>query len=132
MKHFKNHKRGFTIIEVMTALVVAALILTPLFHLFNSVIGRSRKISYRLDRVLRGRTFFDKKKDHTKTMEQAIDDPQSIVRYQQVPLDQRSQLSGIEGLEREEVTISWSDLQGEQKEYLVSFVYVQPEEKKEK
>lgn len=136
MIHFKNHKRGFTLLEVMAAMIVAALILGPIFNLFSGTMNRIRNASRKLDRIVMGKTFLyethlaqKKTKSNETGIEKKIDDPESTMRYEIMPVSERSSLAGIEGLQREEILISWSDVHGDHTDTLVAFVYKRPKSK---
>lgn len=123
MIHFKTRHNGFSLLEVMMTMVIVAFVLLPIFNLLSRVLHAVETESQRLDQIV------EQKKLLLKTLDSSLDlQNKKIV----TSVNAISELAHIEGLQRQEVSISWSDLQGEHEERLIYFVYVQPEEKKEK
>ena len=48
MIHFKNHKRGFTLIETLLSMMIVGIVLTPLFILHGVIMQRVNKSSKQL------------------------------------------------------------------------------------
>ena len=57
MMHFKNHKRGFTLIEVMMAMMIAALTLTPIFLMYTMIMRRVSKSSRAYEYIILCKNF---------------------------------------------------------------------------
>ncbi len=134
MMNFKNHN-GFTLIEVMIAVAIMGLLLSPLFVLQSSVMNTVSKYSQRLVRVLAGQAFFGqiqleralnpKLDKETKK----IDDPESTFEYSFDDIDEKSKLAKFKDVGLKEVLTKWNSLEGPQEEALISFIF-DPEQEK--
>lgn len=137
MKHFKNHKHGFTLIEVMFSMVIAALVLSPLFLTFTMVIQRVNSSSRAYDRIILCKNFLQEAHQkqepeaHDFSLEKKEIDFDATLTYSlDRGLDQKSTLKSLKGLHREMVTIFWTEDGQKKQERLVAFVYKKPEPKK--
>ena len=154
MMHFKNHKhgyalradqgfaqradQGFTIIETVLALVITGLILTPVFILHGALLQRVNRSSRSFNALLAGKHFLyearQKQEPEAQTflLEKIDDESGAKLHYElQAGLDKKSPLHSCVGLHKETVTIKWTEQGQSRQEKLVTFVYKQPEQKKQ-
>lgn len=136
MIHFKN-RNGFTLIEAMIAVAIAAIILTPLFILQGVVLQNVDRVSRKLHRIFFAEDFlYEARRSMVPeirvfTLEKKIDDPATVLQYKFGPLDKKSALGAINNLHVERVTITWQDQRRQREEQLIRFVY-KPEQKKKR
>jgi prepilin-type N-terminal cleavage/methylation domain-containing protein len=133
MMHSKKHKGGFTLIEVVLALMITALTLTPIFIMHGTIVQRVFKSSRAFDVIMycKELLYFARQKQEAGAQEFSLEKP--IVDFDgtrtyrlEKGIDQKSSLASIEGLHKEFVTMSWTE-QGQKKhEQLVTFVYKKP------
>lgn len=136
MIHSKNHKSGFTIVEVIIAMAITALSLTPIFVMHGMI----------LERVSRGATTFEiileckallveaRQKQDPDAQEFSLEKPvvelDATRRYElDKSVDQKSSLATVAGLHRESVIMHWTRDGQKKQERLVTFVYKKPEQK---
>lgn len=131
---FKNHK-AFTLIETMFALAIAALVLTPLFILQGTMLQQVSRASNKIERIIFIATQFMWEAKlkmppdaQTFTLEKKIDDPLTFLKYEVIPLPEKSSLAQINSLYRERVVISWEDGTTKRESELINFIY-KPERK---
>ena len=137
MIHSKNHKHGFTLIEVIMALAITALVLTPIFILHGTIMQRVNRGSIAFDMILYGKALLieaRQKQDPEAqefTLDKKFNEYEATGKYTlDKSVDQKSSLASLPGLHRELTTVNWVE-QGEKKqERLVTFVYKKPEQKK--
>jgi len=136
MIHFKNHN-GFTLIEVILALAITGLVLTPVFIIYTTILQRVTKASKQLNMILYCKELLGqaRQKQEPDAQEFKLEKPvaefDATVKYElNKSIDQKSALASLPGLHREVVTIDWTDLGEKQQERLVTFVYKKPEQKK--
>jgi prepilin-type N-terminal cleavage/methylation domain-containing protein len=137
---FKNPKNfGFTLIEVMLAMMIAALTLTPLFAMFTTIMKRVNKSSYAYEHVVLCKKFLyeARQKQETDAQEFSLDkkeneyDATLSYSLNKGVTEQSSLLKSAQGLHRETVTISWQENGQKKQDRLVAFVYKKPEQKKQ-
>ncbi len=128
MIHFKN-RRGFTLIEAMVAVAIAAIILTPLFILQGVVLQNVGRMSRTLHRIFWAQHFLYEArriKDpevRDFTLEKKIEDPECVLKYELKAVAKKSSLSQIADIRKEQVTITWQDQRRTREEQIISFVY---------
>ena len=137
MIHFKNHKSGFTLIEVMLALMIVAFALTPVFSLLTTVMQRVRSSAVKYSWIVMAKNVLyeaHQKQDPTAQTfsleKQEIDFDGMLTYSLEKEVNQKSSLKGLQGLHPEKVVISWTELGQKKRQQLVSFVYKKPEQKK--
>ncbi len=137
MIHFKNRKSGFTLIETVLAMSIAALVFTPILIILTTVIQRVNKYATEYNYLLMGKTVLyesrQKQDPDAQTFsfdKQATDFGPSISYSLEKSVDQKSSLAALQVLHRESVKISWTEQERKKHEELVTFVYKQPEQKK--
>jgi prepilin-type N-terminal cleavage/methylation domain-containing protein len=138
MMYFKNHKCGFTLIEVMLSMMIVAIVLTPLFILHGVIMQRVNKSSRQLYAILWAKQLLYEARQKQEpeaqvfTLEKKIEASSAKLKYSlDDGIDAKSSLAAQVGLHRERVSVKWTDHQAvEQHEELVTYVYKQPEQKK--
>lgn len=138
MMSFKNHNNGFTLIEVLLALAIVAIMLTPLFITFGMVMERVNWSSRSFDALLLCKDFLlkSRQKQDPQVLEfsqekQDKDFFDANLTYSLKKISEKQgQLGQIEGLLQETITISWQDQGQKKQEKLVTYVYKKPEQKK--
>ena len=138
MIRFKNHKRGFTLIEVLISLAITGVVLTPLFMLHEMIMNRVNRSAKEFEYMLLCKNFLfsARQKQEPQAQEFSLEKTEiafdaSLTYALEKGVDPKSSLASIPGLHREIVRVSWTDLQGTKKQdRLVTFVYKTPEQKK--
>jgi len=137
MIRFKNHKHGFTLIEVMLSMMIMGLVLCPLFILFGMIMQRVNRSSRSYDYILLGKNFLQEAHQKQEPEAQSfslekkeIDFDATLTYSLDKGVDQKSVFASLKGLHREVVNASWTENGQKKQEQLVSFVYKKPEQKK--
>jgi len=138
MIHSKNHNRyGFTLIETLLAIAIAGTVLTPIFILYGSIMQRVNKGFHTCTAFLFGKQVLHHARQkqepqaNTFTLEEKNESFGITAHYSlQQNSNKQSQLANIEGLHTEVVTLTWTEHNQEKKDFLVTFVYKNPEHKK--
>jgi prepilin-type N-terminal cleavage/methylation domain-containing protein len=138
--HSKNHNNkssGFTLIETVMALAITALVLTPIFILYGSILQRVNRASIAFDMILDCKALLidARQKQEPDAQEFTMDKPvgefNATCKYVlDKSVDQKSSLASLPGLHRESVTIDWMEQVQKKQERLVTFIYKKPEQKK--
>jgi prepilin-type N-terminal cleavage/methylation domain-containing protein len=137
MMRFKNHKRGFTLVEVMLSMMIMGLALSPIFILFSMIMQRVNRSSRAYDAVLLCKNFLQEAHQKQEPEAQSfslekkeIDFDVTLTYSLDKGVDQKSVFGSLQGLHRETVTATWLETGEKKEEQLVSFVYKKPEQKK--
>ena len=137
MMHFKSHKIGFTLVEVMLAMMIAALTLTPIFLMYATIIRGVNKSSRAYDYIIVCKNFLNEARQKQEpnaqsfSLEKKETDFDATLTYSlDKGVGQASALKSLQGLHREKVTISWQEDGRKKEEHLVAFMYKKPEQKK--
>ena len=137
MIHFKNPKHGFTLIETMLAMAIAALVFTPILIILSTVIQRVDRFAREFNYVLLGKNLLYEARQKQEPQAQIfsldktdIDSGATISYVLEKGVDQKSSLASTQGLHKESVKISWAEQERKKHEQLITFVYKQPEQKK--
>lgn len=137
MIHFKNHKRGFTLIEVVLAMSIAALVLTPILTILSTIIQRVDRSSKAFDYILlcKNLLYEARQKQEPDAQNFSLDktdvDSGAVLTYSfEKSVDPKSSLASLQGLHKELVTVAWKERDKKRQEQLVTFVYKKPEQKK--
>lgn len=128
---FRNKKKpGFTLIEVLLALAIIALVLTPVFLTQINVYKGSTKAARMLARIFAAKTMlitseFDLAPDARELrVEKKIDNPRTTLIYELKKVSEASALKKFKNLLNESVTMQWVDANGKKRqEKLVTFLY---------
>ena len=133
MMHFKNHKPGFTLVEVILALAITALVLTPIFIMHAMIFQRVSRSSQDFEVLMYCKNLLyearQKQEVDTQefTLEKGMVDFSGTRTYRlESGVDAKSSLHGIVGLHKESVTLNWTYLGEKKREQLVNFVYKNP------
>lgn len=129
MIRFKNHN-GFTLIEVLISVALIGIIMISIFALESTMFRAIVRWSHRVERMLHvvpfiARTRLDTQQSEKKEAEKEIRKPKTAVRYSRADLPKESSLGALQGLEKEEVALSWTEFQTKRSDAYVAFVYNQ-------
>jgi prepilin-type N-terminal cleavage/methylation domain-containing protein len=137
MIHSKNHKNGFTLIEVVLAMTIAALVLTPVFIMLSTIIQRVDRSSKAFNYILLCSNLLHQARQQqdpeaqTFSLDKAEIDFDATLTYSlEKGVDQKSSLASLQGLHKELVKVSWTEQDKKKQEQLITFVYKKPEQKK--
>ena len=137
MIHFKNHKNGFTLIETIMAMTIAALVLTPIFIMYSIILQRVNRGSVAFDMILNCKELLveARQKQNPDAQEFTLDKPLSefnaTCKYVlSAAMDQKSSVASLPGLHKESVSVGWTEQDKKKQERLVTFIYKKPEQKK--
>lgn len=136
MMHFKQHKQGFTLIEVLLALSVASIVLIPVFTVQGRIIKQIVLYADQLQALFFGQSFFNEqrlealinKNDPYARAEKKIVQPELTLTYVRKKAEPGSSLTKLDNIYLEQTTIQWTDIDGPQQEMLVSCLF-QPGDK---
>lgn len=139
MIRFKNHNSGFTLVEVMIALAVAAIVLTPVFMLYNVMVRNVNRDSQRFNSIVSAKQVLNEaaQKQQPDTRQLSFDKKFEefgfAAKYElQKIKDKKSSFGEIDDVYKEMVTVEWTDINNQKRtERLVAFVY-KPELKEQK
>jgi prepilin-type N-terminal cleavage/methylation domain-containing protein len=138
MMHFKNLKPGFTLIEVMLAMMIAALTFTPVFMMYAAIIRRVSTSSRNYEYLLLCKNFLNEARQKQEAGAQdfslekkEIDFDATLTYSLEKGVPQKSTLKDLQGLHKELVTVSWQENGQKKQEQLIAFVYKKPEQKKQ-
>lgn len=132
MIHSKNNN-GFTLIEVLLALSLMAMILTPILISQSSIMFSVGYFTGRFQRITLAKNYLVRAHKNAledkKTQPSSIDDPPTTLTYKQ------DKASGpiakkFKDIRRETVSIEWTEGNNKRQDVLVSFVF-KPEKKTE-
>lgn len=127
-----KNNQGFTLIEVMLAVAIVAMVITPIFILQASAAGNVGRKARLYDRIAAGYSFLIECTFIPKPREndaKKISQPTAELRYGPVAVAKNSELADIAHLVVDQVKINWLD-RNSKKEELVMALRYQPEEKK--
>ncbi|HLC06570.1 MAG TPA: type II secretion system protein [Candidatus Babeliales bacterium] len=137
MIHFKNHKRGFTLIECLLAMMITGLALTPIFILHSMIMQRVGRSSRKYDFIVLCKNVLYEARQKQEPEAQSfsfekkeVDFDTTLTYSLEKGIDQKSSLALLSGLHKEVVNISWTEAGQKKQEQLVTFVYKKPEQKK--
>ena len=132
MIHSKNND-GFTLIEVLLAMSLMAMVLTPIFISQNTIMFSVGIFRDRFERITQAKNYLARAHKNAledkKTGPSTIEDPQTTLTYTQ------SKASGatakqFKDIYRETVKIEWTEGTNKRQDMLVCFVF-KPEKKTE-
>jgi prepilin-type N-terminal cleavage/methylation domain-containing protein len=134
MIHFKNRKTGFTLIETIIALMMVAVLLTPVFLWQGSIFQRVTQYSARALRIMLGHNFFldtrmnSSPDDKKLKKEKKVDDIKTKFIFERKEVPSQSAVAQYPGILTERVTISWEQQNKKYTQNLISFIFVPPSE----
>jgi len=137
MINFKNNAYGFTLTEVLIALAIVGLALSPILILQNRSVLSTGVASQGWDRFSAAYAFLvDKafvpnvKQERSATKK--LTTPLTALRYEQRDIPEASALSSIKNITLDQVVVDWRDRGKKRKSYrLISFSLVSEEGKHE-
>ncbi len=138
MIHSRNHKNGFTLIEVLLSMMITACVLSPLFLMQEAIMKRVDISSHAFDIIVLAKNLLFEARQkqepdaQTFSLEKSEIDFDAQLAYSlSKEVNQKSSLKSLQGLHQETVTVSWKDNGQKKQEQLVTFVYKKPEQKKQ-
>jgi prepilin-type N-terminal cleavage/methylation domain-containing protein len=127
---FLNARPGFTLIEVLLAMAIIGLILTPIFAIQLGVMRSNARASETLQRIFFGKQFLVdnefqlKPEEQEKRIEKKLEKPPTTLIYELKKIPENSALKKFKDVLIESVIMQWIDRQGKKRqERLVTFVY---------
>ena len=133
-----SRSKGFSLVEVMIAIGIIAIGLTPALLLQNMVLTRVHRMGTRLHRVFLAKQFlFTAREKREKGVDEFyLEDqepaPKTKLLYRSEPVDGDAKFDGLRGLYRERVVLSWQDGRDRQRENLVTFGFEPVRDRKKK
>ena len=125
-----KNKSGFTLIEVLLAMAIVGLVLTPIFAIQLNVMRSNSRASQLLARIFAGKQFlvdseFQLKPDEQeKRIEKKVEKPPTTLIYELKRVPENSALKKFKNILIENVTMQWVDRQGKKRtQRLVTFVF---------
>lgn len=133
MKASKN-KHGFTLTEVLLAVVLIGLLMTPIYVLQGRAFRSILTAWHRLERYTVAETFMtqtsiEKAKDPQAVVDKKIERPATSLRYQLMEVPKESSLKDVKNMYLERVTMTWQEGKKKVEETIVRFRH-RPEIKK--
>ena len=113
--HFKNNRKGFSLIEGMIAIAIVGMILAPMFLLESNVFNAVARIAERFHRILFSKQFlftaYKEQPPEAKEfkLEGKEKTPLSMMRYSFAPVNKKSSLAKLQGMFQQEVITSGID-----------------------
>jgi prepilin-type N-terminal cleavage/methylation domain-containing protein len=132
--HFKNHSPGFSLPEVLLALVLIAMVVTPMMFQQSMMLNGVYHMSERLDHIYAAQQFWYEAHAAMPSnalkfsLEKKLSDG-TILNFVRESLNPKSSLAKQEHIVQERVTIAWQEAGQNRREQLVSYVYVIPPQK---
>ncbi len=131
-----KNKSGFTLVEVLLALTIIGLVLSPIFVIQSSVLRSTSKAAQIFTRLLIAKDFLiDQQFEHADsdqavTTERKITVPPTKLVFSSKKVPDNSSLKKIKNIMVESVAFEWTDAQGrKQQQKLVTFSF-KPEQEK--
>jgi prepilin-type N-terminal cleavage/methylation domain-containing protein len=135
MMNFKS-RNGFTLLETLIAMLIATMVLMPIFGVLSGVFKQVVFSDHHIERLMNAQTFLqettrtldrDAKEFH---LEKKIDDPETYLRYELKPCAERLKLEGHD-IYSIQLTMTWQEGNQSRQEVIKTFMYrVVKEEKK--
>lgn len=123
------HAKGFTLIEVLVALAIVAIVLTPLFIMEGNTLNSLGRLVARSARIMAAREFLadqllaaTTQETPARTAQRAVANPPTQLRYELADPSSAA-LKKYKGLKRARVTAQWTSKGRQQQEGVVTFIY---------
>lgn len=129
MTHFRSNHSGFTLAEMLIAVLIVAVALTPIFARQSGLLGRVAQSSHLLDYWLKARQFLTEalEKAENKQLEKKVGQPPLYLVYTSSKVSEQSSLKKIKNLQRKRVDYR-DKPDGKSQGSIVTFM-VEPEKK---
>lgn len=131
-----NNSSGFTLIEVLLALAIIGMVLTPILLIQQIVLRRSSSSANLFSRIIQAKDFLiDQQFENIQesqdvTAEKKITNPATTLIFNSKKLPENSSLKKFKHIKIDSVTMQWTAEQNKKrKEKLVTFSF-KPEEQK--
>lgn len=134
MMHFKNNHYGFTFIEVMAALMLIALVITPIMFQQSTIVRSVRSASNAIDAMFSMYSFLYEARSQMQeyttsfTMHKKIEEKNRELTFTRGPVPKKS-VFAREHIYQDQVLMVWKEEGATHQETIVAYVYVRPEEK---
>jgi prepilin-type N-terminal cleavage/methylation domain-containing protein len=135
MIHSKKHKNGFTLIEVVMAMTITALVMSPIFIIYGTILQFVNRSSQEFDYMLlcKNVLYEARQKQDPEAQEFSFDKAETdfeatLIYSLGKGVDPKSSLTSLQGLHRELVTVSWVEQGVKKQDTLVTFIYKKPEQ----
>jgi prepilin-type N-terminal cleavage/methylation domain-containing protein len=130
-----RNKKGFTLGEVLIAVTIIGLVMTPIYVLEGRTYRAILNATHRLERFIIGTVFMtqtgiEKEKEPHSVVEKKSARPAMNMRYQMMEVPKESLLKDVKNLYLERVTLTWQEGKKKMEETIVMFHH-RPEVKKE-
>lgn len=133
--HFRN-KPGFTLIEVLLALAIIGMVLTPIFLIQQMVLRRSSAGANLFSRIIQAKDFLidqqfeNMQETQASTAERKITNPPTTLTFSSKKIPENSALKKFKHIMVDSVTMQWTEQNKKRQETLVTFSF-KPEEQKQ-
>lgn len=125
-----KNKSGFTLIEVLLAMAIIGLVLTPIFAIQMAVLRGNSRAKDILERIFLGKQFLIDNSfqltssEQEKRVEKKVDKPATTLLYELRKIPENSPLKKFKNVLIESVLMEWVDARGKKRqERLVTFIY---------
>jgi prepilin-type N-terminal cleavage/methylation domain-containing protein len=135
MIHSKNN--GFTLIEVLLAMALVGVVLTPIYSLQNSIFNQVLKMANAVDRMFVAYDFFldvqnEADEKDQKKITRKIDDPSTELIYEIQDVSKDSVLQkDFNNLYIEKITWDWQDGNKKRSNQFINVLFEPPAPKKQ-
>lgn len=132
---FKN-KSGFTLIEVLLALAIIGLVLSPIFVIQSSVLRSSSKAAALFTRLLIAKDFLiDQQFEHADsdepvTIDRKITTPVTNLVFSSKSIPDNSSLKKFKQVMIDSVVFEWKDARGKKQQHKLATFSFKPEQEK--
>lgn len=133
--HSRN-KAGFTLIEVLLALAIIGIVLTPIFLIQQLVLRRSSASAQQFSRIIQAKDFLidqqfeNMQETQEASVERKITNPPTSLIFSSKKIPENSALKKFKHIMIDSVTMQWTGAQNKKRqEKLITFMF-KPEESK--
>lgn len=129
MKNFSHHPgNGFSFLEIVGSLLIMGVLLTALFSMEGSVLGRFRKSVQRENHLydLKNYVFSLTQVGTDLQKKQEIKTEAETITLTTEPVKKGSVLARFEGLQQQKVMTVWHDEKKERSLELIAYIFVPP------
>jgi len=134
MKHFKAHNMGFSLIEVVVALLMVSLIIIALFNTESILLKSSAQTAHHIHALVAIQNRFAEIDENafsriSKITDTTITDPPAVISYTTKPAAQNGSLQRVENMFVEKITASWHEFGKDSTVAVIRYVYRPPTHK---